>query len=149
LSNIEYIKSSKTWRNDADKMDIELLKRIEYLYYDEKMSTRKVANILNIQQKTVITYLNKYSKGTRDKTKACLLRSTTDYREKIRQNQLGELNNSAKLTKEKVIYIRHEYEKLLLEGYKKTEAQHKLAKKFGVKRPTISDIVLRKTWKHI
>jgi transposase len=149
LSNIESIYCKELLRNKGDTMNVELLRKIEHLYYEEKMSTRKAANILNIQQSTVIKYLKKYSKGTRDRSEACKLRTTNEYREKIKQKQLGETNSSAKLTEEKVIRIRLEYEELLIDGCTKTEAQHKLAKKYGVKRPTISDIVLKRTWKHI
>jgi len=64
-------------------------------------------------------------------------------------SQLGESNNQAKLTAETVLAIRDEYEIALKEGAQKTATQVALAKEHGVKRPTISDIVLRKTWKHV
>ncbi|WP_066307799.1 hypothetical protein [Bacillus sp. FJAT-29814] len=130
-------------------MNAELLKEIERLYYQEKLSTRNVARILHIEAHTVIKYLNQYAAGTREKSEACRLRTTPEYSEKIRSTQLGELNTCAKLTEEQVKRIRSEYEELLWDGYTKTDAQYKLAKKYGVKRPTISDVVLRKTWKHI
>jgi predicted transcriptional regulator len=130
-------------------MNPELLKEIELLYYDEKMSIRRVAAELKSSTQTVKDYLNTYSRGVRKGSEACLLRTTPEYSEKIRLTQLGERNTGAKLTKEKVIRIRREYDILLMDGYRKTEAQNKLATKYSVKRPTISDIVLRKTWKHI
>jgi DNA-binding transcriptional regulator LsrR (DeoR family) len=130
-------------------MNAELLKEIERLYYEEKLSARKVAATLHIATQTVKFCLTTYSAGIRNKSEACRLRTTAEYSEKIRATQLGELNTCAKLTEEKVKQIRIMYEELLWEGYNKTEAQYKLAKKYGVKRPTISDVVLRKTWKHI
>ncbi|MFL0441749.1 hypothetical protein ACH0BE_00490 [Bacillus subtilis] len=75
-------------------------------------------------------------------------RHTAEYIEKIAEKKKGELNPSSKLNQEQVKSIRGEYE-LLINNMKKTEAQNYLAKRYGVKRPTISDIVLYKTWKHI
>ncbi|TWG61225.1 NUMOD3 domain-containing DNA-binding protein [Bacillus subtilis] len=75
-------------------------------------------------------------------------RHTAEYIEKIAEKKRGELNPSSKLSQEQVKSIRSEYE-LLINNMKKTEAQNYLAKRYGVKRPTISDIVLYKTWKHI
>jgi hypothetical protein len=136
-------------RKGCDDVDSELLKQLEDLYYNQKLSSRQVAAILKIGSKTVIGYLNTYSNGTREKSESCLLRTTDEYREKLRISQLGENNTAVKLTAKNVLKIRKEYEELLLDGYKKTEAQYKLAGRYGVKRPTISDVVLRKTWKHI
>ncbi|MCM3404268.1 hypothetical protein [Cytobacillus oceanisediminis] len=130
-------------------MNSELLVEIKRLYYDEKKSTRQVADIVRIQAKTVIKYLNKNATGTRDIKLACQLRTTDEYREKIKITQIGEKNNSAKLSEKEVLKIRQIYEDLLSEGHGKTQAQHYLAKKYGVKRPTVSDIVCRRTWKHI
>ncbi|GIN22580.1 hypothetical protein J1TS3_37140 [Siminovitchia fordii] len=76
-------------------------------------------------------------------------RATPEYREKIRQTKIGEKNHQVKLTKDQVISIRQEYEAALQDGYQKTATQYYLAKKYSVKRSTISDIVLRRTWKHI
>lgn len=130
------------------EMNKELLKEIEHLYYDEKMATRNVATALNTTTHIVRNYLNLYSNGARKRSEACLLRTTDDYREKIRITQLGERNTSVKLTADNVLKIRAEYQQLLLIT-NKSQAQYELAEKYGVKRPTISDIVLRKTWKHI
>lgn len=130
-------------------MNNELIVKIKHLYYNEKMSTRQVAAVVGIQSKTVIKYLNNNAEGTRNRKLACKLRTTDEYREKIKITQIGEKNNSAKLSEEKVLQIRQRYEDLLSEGHGKTQAQHYLAKKHGVKRPTVSDIVLRRTWKHI
>lgn len=123
-------------------IDIEEINR---LYYDEKMSLRQVASVTGHTGE----YIKKRLKhGPRNKKEALAYRSTADYKEKLSVKQLGELNSSAKLTEEKVLAIRQEYEQLL-ESHMKTQAQYYLASKYGVKRPTISDIVLRKTWKHI
>ncbi|EWG11693.1 hypothetical protein [Cytobacillus firmus] len=130
-------------------MNTELLREIKRLYYNEKLSTRQVASIVGIQASSVGDYLNKYAEGTRDRKMACKLRTNDEYREKIKFTQLGEKNSVAKLTEEKVLKIRQIYEDLLSEGHGKTQAQYYLAKKYGVKRPTVSDIVRRRTWKHI
>ncbi|KQL17697.1 helix-turn-helix domain-containing protein [Cytobacillus solani] len=137
-SKIEYV-------NKVDRLG----KEIEIMYYDQLMSTRQIAKKLGVEPNFVIDYLNKFSKGTRDIKEACQLRTNDEYRRKLREKQLGELNNSVKLTEEKVQKIRLEYEKMLEIGYTKTLAQYYLANKYNVKRPTISDVVLRKTWKHI
>lgn len=34
-------------------------------------------------------------------------------------------------------------------GERKTKTQYELARKYGVKRPTISNIVCGRTWKHL
>jgi predicted DNA-binding protein YlxM (UPF0122 family) len=130
-------------------LNVELLQRIEQLYYEEKFSTRKVASSLSVPAQTVRDYLNTFSKGTRSASEACKLGATDEYRKKIGITKQGENNTGAKLTEKKVLLIRREYEELLEDGYRKTEAQHKLARKYNVKRPTISDVVLYKTWKHI
>ncbi|MCY7977442.1 NUMOD3 domain-containing DNA-binding protein [Bacillus inaquosorum] len=75
-------------------------------------------------------------------------RQTAEYIDKLAQLKMGELNPKSKLSQGQVKSIRKEYE-LLINNMKKTEAQNYLAERFGVKRSTISDIVLYKTWKHI
>lgn len=134
---------------EATKMNEELLKEIERLYYDEKLSITKVAAGLNIAVSTVSLYLNKYSHGTRSLSEAGRLRSTDEYRKKIGISKQGEKASHAKLTNQEVKKIRHEYDGLILDQYEKIEAQKKLAWKYGVTRATISDVVLRRTWKHI
>ncbi|MEK3855923.1 sigma factor-like helix-turn-helix DNA-binding protein [Cytobacillus sp. FSL H8-0458] len=124
-------------------------KVIEIMYYEQMKSSNRIASILGISSEFVVAYLNRYAKGTRSASEACILRADEEYREKIRETQLGESNTAAKLTTEKVVKIRNEYVNLLSEGHRKTHAQNYLAKKYGVKRPTVSDIVLRKTWRHI
>ncbi|MGN7402713.1 hypothetical protein ACTHO0_22930 [Cytobacillus praedii] len=137
-SKIEYV-------NKVDKLGDE----IEFMYYDQLMSTRQIAKRLGVEPNFVKDYLNKFSKGTRGIKEACQLRTNDEYSEKLKEKQLGELNNCAKLTEEMVLKIRKEYEKMLDMGHSKTQAQYYLANKYNVKRPTISDAVLLKTWKHI
>ncbi|WP_313803227.1 helix-turn-helix domain-containing protein [Cytobacillus sp.] len=137
-SKIEYV-------NKVDRLG----KEIEIMYYDQLMSTRQIAKRLGVEPNFVIGYLNKFSKGTRNIKESCQLRTNNEYRTKLREKQLGELNNSVKLTQEMVLKIREEYGKMLEIGHTKTQAQYYLANKYNVKRPTISDVVLRKTWKHI
>ena len=122
-------------------------KRIVYLYYITQYSVRQVSAELGCSFDIVKKVLRN-TFGMRDKKTSLALRSTPEYIEKIRQTKLGEANPQAKLTEAKVIKIRFAYEQMLLK-YKKTEAQEILAEEYGVKRPTISDIVLRNTWKHI
>lgn len=77
------------------------------------------------------------------------MRTTDEYRKKIALTQIGDNNSSRKLYSEEVIEIRRLYNEMLASGHKKTQSQYFLASKYGVKRPTISDIVLRKTWTHL
>lgn len=122
---------------------------VSNLYYSEKLSIRQVARKLDIHPNMVRKILNKHYSGTRRSSEACILRNTDTYREKLSATQIGELNNSSKLTSNQVLEIRGLYVAMLNSGYKKSEAQYELANKFDVKRPTISDIVLKRTWKHL
>jgi len=63
--------------------------------------------------------------------------------EKIRKAQQGEKNNSVKLTEKKVISIRAEFKENVYGEYVR------LARKYGVNPPAITNVILRKTWKHI
>ncbi|MBO1515497.1 hypothetical protein [Metabacillus bambusae] len=76
-------------------------------------------------------------------------RNTPEYRGKLSAQQTGMLNHRSKLTDHLVIEIRKEYNQAILTGKSKFQTQKILAEKYNVKRPTISDIVLRKTWIHI
>ncbi|MEK5394095.1 hypothetical protein NSQ59_27725 [Margalitia sp. FSL K6-0131] len=127
----------------------DFVKEVEYLYYHKKLSIRQVANLLDCSASKVKHCLNTELKGARSLKEGCVLRSTTKYKEKLRKTQLGEKNNQVKLTTEAVIKIRQEYEQAINEGAQKTVTQNYLAQKYNVKRPTISDIVLQKTWKHV
>ncbi|MFB7304568.1 hypothetical protein [Heyndrickxia sporothermodurans] len=127
----------------------DFVKEVERLYYHEKLSIRRVAKLLNCSNTKVKFCIENQLNGVRSTKEALSLRSTAEYSEKLRQTQLGEKNNSVKLTQAAVIQIRKEYEQALQDGRQKTATQYYLAKKYNVKRPTISDVVLRKTWKHI
>ena len=121
--------------------------KIVYLYYIKRYSIRQVAKELGCAPDTASKALHN-TFGVRDRQKALALRSTDENREKIRQTKTGEKNSKAKLTESDVLAIREQYP--ILQGtFTKTQAQYLLAEDYGVKRPTISDIVLRKTWKHI
>ena len=82
-------------------------------------------------------------------SEAAIFRKNDEYIEKLSLSQAGEKAHAAKLTEEAVLAIRKEYEEALHNGAQKTATQYFLAEKYNVKRPTISDIVLRRTWKHI
>lgn len=90
----------------------------------------------------------RYGSLKRDREETLKLRSTDEYKNKLAATQLGEKNNAAKLTETDVLEIRAEYEKML-----KHESvfrnKTKLAEHYGVKRPTVNDILFRRTWKHI
>ncbi|MGV2887197.1 hypothetical protein [Paenibacillus taichungensis] len=122
---------------------------VSNLYYSEKLSTRQVARQLNIHPNTVRKILHKHYFGTRNSSEAYMLRSTDTYSQKLSATQTGELNSGSKLTSDQVLKIRGLYLAMLNSGYKKSEAQYELADQFRVKRPTISDIVLGRTWKHL
>lgn len=122
---------------------------VSNLYYSEKLSTRQVATQLNIHPNTVRKILHSHYSGSRETSEAYMLRSTDSYCEKLSATKTGELNSGSKLTSNQVLEIRRLYVEMLNSGYKKTEAQYELANQFGVKRPTISDIVLERTWKHL
>lgn len=125
-----------------------ITKEIGRLYYDELLSASEVATAINRSKTFVLSRLHEMD-GPRTIHEGTILRSSAEYSEKIRITQLGDSNNQAKLTAETVLAIRDEYEIALKEGAQKTATQVALAMEYGVKRPTISDIVLRKTWKHI
>jgi group I intron endonuclease len=81
---------------------------------------------------------------------------SSETKEKIGEKSLGRIdgqkNPQAKLTSEKVILIREEYnaEKILNINVRKRNNMYcMLAKKYGVNRCTIRDIMLRRTWKEI
>lgn len=119
--------------------------KVVYLYYIESNSINRISKTLNCANETVKKHL---IFGMRSRQKSLKLRSTDEYREKLQQSQTGDRNHQAKLTESDILEIRAEYEKL--QGtFNKSQAQYLLAEDYGVKRPTISDIVLRKTWKHV
>lgn len=59
------------------------------------------------------------------------------------ESRQGENSNFAKLTEQEVISIRDEY------NSSKSITHKELGLKYGVSAPTISNIILRKTWKHV
>ncbi|WP_064199018.1 hypothetical protein [Brevibacillus brevis] len=69
-------------------------------------------------------------------------RYTPEYAQKLSLSQLGEKNNKAVLNEFKVREIRRKY----CSG---EYSQQSLASEYGVKRPTIADIVNKRTWTHI
>ncbi|PLR99567.1 hypothetical protein [Bacillus sp. T33-2] len=140
------------------------------LYYSSQLSVKQISSLTSTHHKTVSDVLKTFGTGLRSPSEQTLLnkptilsetarqnilygirnnRYTPEYAAKLSASQTGSKNNQAKLTDEQVIQIRQEYSLALQEGYAKFETQRILAKKYGVKRPTISDIVLCKTWKHI
>lgn len=121
--------------------------KIIHLYHVQRYSLRQIDKELGCSPGVARLVLIK-TLGTRSQQEGCVLRTTDEYREKIRQTKIGEANHQSKLTADKVLAIREAYV-VLLGTFLKTQAQHLLADEYGVKRPTISDIVLRKTWKHI
>ncbi len=125
-----------------------MLDQIKQLYFVEGLSQRQVARQLGVSPGYVQKRLKSLG-GGRPAKLAVQSRATPEYREKISRTQIGENNHQVKLTEQQVLAIRKEYDLALLNGHQKSATQYYLAKKYGVKRPTISDIVLRRTWKHI
>lgn len=121
--------------------------KIVYLYYVERYSIRQVAKELDCTGETVRKVLHS-TFGVRDKQKAYALRSTEEFKTKISKATTGEKNSNAILTELDVIAIRDKY-LILLDTFAKIPAQQTLADEYNVKRPTISAIVLRHTWKHV
>lgn len=124
------------------------LKEINRLYYEKGLSASQVAKSIGRSKTFVLERLHEME-GPRTIQEGTKLRSSPEYSEKIRITQLGESNSSVKLTAEAVLSIREYYDGAMEIGAPKTQTQYYLAEKYGVKRPTISDIVLRRTWKHI
>lgn len=91
----------------------------------------------NIQEREIS---EKQRKSASERAKNLVF--TNEMRRKISESKQGENNFYAKLTAKIVIQIRNEY----VLGYGNTR---KLAKKFGVSGATISNIIHRKTWRHI
>lgn len=124
-----------------------LKKEISRLYYGEQLSASQVAKSIARSKTFVLARLHEMD-GPRTIHEGTILRSSPEYSEKIRITQLGESNSSAKLTESDVLAIRESY--IELQGtFTKSQSKYLLADEYGVKRPTISDIVLHRTWKHI
>lgn len=143
------------------------------LYYGYNLTITEVSNELKMDHKTISNLLKEYGKGLRSRKDEIKIgvakgkyvmseegkqniikgirqnRNTPEYIAKLATACAGEKCYNAKLNDEAVINIRQEYEHALLIGKEKTETQKLLADQYGVKRSTISDIVLGKTWKHL
>ena len=129
---------------ESDDFDIAVM----FWYHAKEYSIREVAKKLGCNPNRVKRVLLKYKPGPRSTQETLALRSTDEYREKLRQTKLGNRNHQAKLTAGAIPAIRTEYE--TLQGtFTKTQAQHLLAKEYGVSRSAISDIVNFRTWRHI
>lgn len=132
---------------DSNTLDKNM--RIYHFYCIEQLSLKKTASAVPCTTeyaKKVLT--SRFNIDLRSNKESMRLRSTPEYKEKLRKTQLGESNHQSVLGEKEVIEIRTKYERLL-DTYTKTQAQKLLGEEYGVKRPTISDVVLRNTWKHI
>lgn len=125
-----------------------LKQEISHLYYGEKLSASQVAKSIGRSKSFVLARLREMD-GTRTKHEGTILRSSPEYSEKLRIAQTGESNNQVKLTESDVLAIRNAYDNAIEIGQKKYETELTLSKEFNVGRSTISDIVKRRTWKHI
>lgn len=147
-----------------------LIEEIRILYYEKNLTISTIAKELNIYSGTVSNVLKHNLYGTRTLSEKSSLafnsmdnqkrknfftksletrKNNPEYIQKLSEKQTGMLNNQAKLTDIQVIEIRNSYKDMLDNGYKKLEAQNILAEEFKVKRSTISDIVLFRTWKKV
>lgn len=69
-------------------------------------------------------------------------RYTEEYAQKLSDTKKGTKNHQSKLTEKQVIEIRN--------LHKTGQWSHQaIADRYNVKRPTISDIINKRTWKHI
>jgi transcriptional regulator with XRE-family HTH domain len=152
----------------------ELIKEVGHFYYDQKLSIKEVAKRLNIERTMTLEILNQNLNGSRTPKEAAILRIKKygnpkltpiqldylrdrirargfkeEWKKQISLKNRGEGNKRAKLTEQLVLAIRNEYEEAIKEGRQKTATQFELAEKYNIKRPTVSDIVLFKKWKHI
>ena len=147
---------------------------ISELYYEKRNSVKQVAATVGYSDEKVTKILKEYFTGTRTPKEIGVMngerlrgtkippdkvenmrkgwmrsRSTVEYKAKIAREKIGEKNPSAILTSDIVIEIRKQYEVMLETGLRKTESQVYLGKVYGVSRSCVSDIVSRRTWKHI
>jgi predicted XRE-type DNA-binding protein len=158
----------------STKRTPELIKEVGHFYYDQKLSIKQVAQRLNIGRTMTLEILNQNIHGSRKPKEAAKLRIIKygnpkltpiqldhlrdrirvrgfkeEWKKQISQKNRGEGNKRAKLTEQTVLAIRNEYEEAIKQGRQKTATQYELAEKYNIKRPTVSDIVLCKKWKHI
>lgn len=152
----------------------EKLELISDLYYEQKNSVQQVAAVVGYSDKKVTQILKEYFTGIRTPKEIGAMngerlrgakfapdkvenmrrgwlrsRSTEEYKAKIAKGKIGEKNPQAILTSDIIIEIRKQYEVMLETGSMKTESQVFLGKVYGVSRSCVSDIVGRRTWKHI
>lgn len=152
-----------------DKLDL-----ISELYYNQRQSVKQVAEKVGYGDRKVAKILKQHLRGTRSPKEVGMIngdrlrgrkftpdvvenmrkgwlqsRSSEEYKAKIAAEKIGEKNPQAILTPEIVVDIRKKYEIMLSEGSGKTESQRYLGKVHGVSRSCVSDIVGRRTWKHI
>lgn len=158
----------------STKRTPELIKEVGHFYYDQKLSIKEVAQRLNIKRTMTLEILNHNLHGSRTPKEAAILRRKKygnpkltpiqldqlrdrirvrgfkeEWKKQISQKNRGEGNKRAKITEQIVLAIRNEYEEAIKAGRQKTATQFELAEKYNIKRPTVSEIVLRKKWKHI
>lgn len=146
-----------------------MVPEIKRLYLNQELSIAQVSKNIGIDYGTTSNVINYYLKCNRTRSnnqKVVYKKLSKDqinaikagrksimgdkeYLRKLSTTKYGTLNPHHKLKESDVIEIRRLYKDYLEKGYKKTETQYLLADKFSVKRPTISDIVLYKTWKHL
>jgi|SRR5690625_1012263 len=152
------------------KSTVEKIPLIEKMYYSEGYSLSLISKQLKLDYSTVENVVQFILHGKRSRSdiardsfnrltqhqrltfteSASKIRKTDrGYIDKLSKTKQGVKNPSSKLNEIKVGKIRSLYNELLQEGRRKTESQHLLAGMFNVKRSTISDIVLYRTWKHI
>lgn len=131
-------------------MNLEEMSRDEkiiYYYVENLMSVRQTAKAVGCSG-TLVKEKLKENGLTRSREEALKLRSTDEYISKIATSKLGTKNASAKLDENKVREIRVEYEKMQ-RNESKFKTKTELAKHFGVKRPTVNDILFGRTWTHV
>lgn len=119
---------------------IDLDNQVIYLYLTKKLSTRIIAEKLNVSRNVVREILIRHSVLRDIKEGVAIRNQDKSYITKISDTKLGTLNPSAKLTEDDVKEIRELYTIM---------TQQELAEMFGVSRPTIGDIVNNRTWKHL
>lgn len=121
--------------------------KIIYYYAEKLMSIRQTAKMVGCSDSTAKKVLKE--KGLiRSHEEALKLRSTDEYISKISRSKQGIKNAFAKLDEMKVREIKAEYEKMQ-RNQSKFKTKTELAKHFGVKRPTINDILFGRTWTHV
>jgi len=139
-----FILSEQSGDNMVRKMSKD--KKIIFYYCTRKYSIRQTAKAINASSTYVRKILHTHNL-IRDKKEALTLRSTDEYRKKISDTKRGE-KQAKKLTEQKVLAIRSEYENLI-NDFTRTEVQYALAIDYEVSRSTILDVIHRRTWTHI